>query len=135
MISLCCGLNFSPNVENGPSTTLHASFSGLITVFINCKPSLPNSFLIIGIFSSSFSSYVLVWSVFVTSILKLNNSTYLSRAFQLKNSCINAGLLCLCLCACLRKAVFLPGMGPASTFLIAITAAVSTWIATFVTTD
>ena len=45
-VSLWCGLNFSLNVENSPSAVLHPSFSKLVKVYSNCKPSLPNQFFI-----------------------------------------------------------------------------------------
>ena len=71
--------------------------------------------------------------MFVTSILKLMNSTYLSGSFLLKGDCFKAGLLHLCLYTSLGLAVFVPDMGPATASLIAITAALAGWIAAWVT--
>ena len=104
-------------------------FSGLMKSFITCKPSLPNQFLIMGTFSSSVILYIFIWNMFVTSILKFSNSTYLSGAFQLNDSCFRAGLPCLCPCVSLRQAVFVPDLGSESTSCSTITAAVEAWIA------
>ena len=82
MVSLCCGLNFLPSIANSPSAVLHASFSKLTNVCINCSPSLCSTFCMIEIFFSSFRSYVLLCSMFVTFIPKLNCSTHFSGAFK-----------------------------------------------------
>ena len=51
-----------------------------------------------GAFSSSFTYYVLICSIFVTSISELYSSAYLSGAFQPNGGCLRAGLLFLGLC-------------------------------------
>ena len=102
---------------------------------INCKPSLPIQFLIIGTLFSSVNWYVLDWSMLITSILKLNKSTYQSRAFQLKEGCFWAGLCFFFLWASSMHTVFAPDIGPASATVITITAdwiasgsAISSWL-------
>ena len=73
--------------------------------------------------------------MFVTYILKIINSTYLSGTFQIRDVCFKAGLPCLCLCTSLGLFVFTSDMGPSSASLIATTTAVAHWIATLVTLD
>ena len=72
--------------------------------------------------------------MFITLISELNISTYLFVAFQLKDGCLKAGLPYLCLYASPELAVFPPEVGSASTYLFAITAVMTTWIAACVTT-
>ena len=45
MISLCCCLNFIPNVVNIPSNFLHAAFSEFVNVTIAVSLSLASSLL------------------------------------------------------------------------------------------
>ena len=60
-------------------------------------------------------------------ILNLSNSSYLSGAFLVNDSCFRTGPPCLCLCISFRLAVFLPNLGYASASLNAFTAAVTAW--------
>ena len=134
IIRLWNGLNFSVNMKNSPIAVFHVSFSGIVEVFNHCKPSVISQFLIMGTFSSSFNSYIFIWSMFYYIHFKLNNSIYLSGAFHLKDDCFRAGPLCLCLHISLRLAVFAPDMGHVSSSLITITTAVAAWIAAWVIT-
>ena len=51
---------FLTDCREQPSHCLLVSFLEFVKVFINCKPSLPNQFLIIEIFSSSVNSYIFI---------------------------------------------------------------------------
>ena len=79
----------------------------------------------IGTFSSSFGSHVLVCSVLVTSISKLNSFTYFSGALQLNDGCVT-----ICQCTSPVLAALPLDAGPVSASLSAITANVTAWIAT-----
>ena len=104
-------------------------------IWINCSVSLDTleALSTIPIFYFGdflfISSKVFVWSMFVTSLLKLGNSTYLSVAFQLNEGCFRAGLH-VCLCVSLRLAVLAPNPGLASASHSTITAAVAAWLTT-----
>ena len=71
----------------------------------------------------------------MTSISKLSNCTYFSGAFKLNDSCFRVGLTCLFLCTSLVLSVPAPDLGPTSTSLSTITAAVATWIGAWLTID
>ena len=83
--------------------------------------------------SSSVSSCVLVRSLLITSISKLNNSTYLSVAFQFNDDFLKADLQCLCVHASPTLAVFALKVNPALSSFIVITADVASWIKACVT--
>ena len=48
IISFCCSLNFSLKTINSPIALLHAPFSALVGISVNCKPSLSNQFFYHG---------------------------------------------------------------------------------------
>ena len=73
--------------------------------------------------------------MFITSILKLNNSAYLFEVFQLKYNCYSASLLCLHLFAFPMLVVLMPDMSPVSISVIAITTVVAIWIAACIALD
>ena len=137
IILFCHGvaLNFSLNMENSPSTVLHASFLKFVNVCINCMPSVPHQFLFIGTLSSSVHWSVLVWNMLVTSIAKLINSTHLSETLQSQESCYRTGPPCICLHASPMLTVFTPHICPVFASLITTIAAVAPWLAICMTTD
>ena len=53
VVSLCCGLKFSPGVVFRPSAVLYASFSEFENLCIKCNPSLPDQFFTIETSSPS----------------------------------------------------------------------------------
>ena len=81
-------------------------------------------------FSSSFTSYVLVCSLSLTFLSKLNSSTYLSEAFQLNNGCLKSHLQYFGLCASPTLAGLAPNRGLGFASFSTITTTFAVWIAT-----
>ena len=77
-ILLWHGLNILLHTDNIPFAVLHFSFSSFVKVFTSYKPILHSQFFVTRTFSSPFNSYVFVVRMFMISILKLSNSTYLT---------------------------------------------------------
>ena len=59
IISLWCGLTFSPSIWNSPVLFLHFSHSTAVDVWMKWRPPLPNHFFIMGTFFASTISYLL----------------------------------------------------------------------------
>ena len=76
----------------------------------------------------SFSFYVLVCSVFVTSISEFSSSIYLSRAFYLNAGCLRAGLPYIGLGASPTLTILVSVVRLVSTSFSAITTTVAAWI-------
>ena len=73
---------------------------------------LPCQFFMICTSFYHLSLYVLVQSIFITSISKHNSYTHLSGAYQLKDEFLKGVLPCLCMCASSILAVLVPDEDP-----------------------
>ena len=130
IVLLYCGLNFSLSILNSPPAVLHTTFSNFVKACMNCSPSLPILFSMIGTFSAPFSSYGLVCCIFITFISKFNSIIYLLGAFQSNAGCLNVGLSCLSLWSSPMLAILVPVEGSKSACFSVITATLAAWIST-----
>ena len=96
MVLLCCGLNSHLVLLLFCMLLFHNLW---MFVLAAVPPFLASFFLMIGTFSSLFSSCAVVCSMFITSISKFNISTYFSVALQSNDGCLCTGLQCLGMCA------------------------------------
>ena len=125
-ILLWHSLNFNPFVF------FHAFFLNLWVIY-EFRPSLPNQSLTTWTFSSSVNSYYFVWGMFLASISKLSNSTYLSWAFQLNDGLSRDILPCLYLCGSLRLVMLVAGLDPTCASLSDVITFVANWMPAWLT--
>ena len=98
LLSFSMYLEFAAFTHNLPTHSCMTFISKFVNVCMNCIPSLPSHFCMVGGLSSCHLAYMLQFVIYLSLPFKNAIPVYFSGAFQLNIGCFRACLPCQRLC-------------------------------------